>query len=81
MAKQKNEIGTACPVTRQQFLKAAKPLALTIDGKTLIASVKEFSTGSLGWFCNDKFVVEVDGVPCKVQPSISLVVVGSKDTE
>jgi hypothetical protein len=80
MAKEKAN-GKACPVTRQQFLKAAKPLTLTIDGKTLVASVKEFSTGSFGWFTNDKLVVEVDGVSCKVQPSISLVVVGSKDAE
>lgn len=80
MAKQKDN-GKTCPVARQQFLKAAKPLALTIDGKTLIATPKEFSTGSFGWFTNDKFVVEVDGVPVKVQPSISLVVVGSKEAE
>jgi hypothetical protein len=81
MAKQKSENGTVCPVSREQFLKAAKPLTLTIDGKTLVAPVKEFSTGSFGWFTNDKLVVEVDGVPVKVQPSISLVVVGSKDAE
>lgn len=84
MAKQqqkKAENGTTCPLTRERFLKAAKPLTLTIDGKTLVASVKEFSTGSFGWYTNDKLVIEVDGVPCKIQPSISLVVVGSKDAE
>ena len=80
MAK-KNGNKTECPLTREHFRKAAKPLTLTIDGKTLVASVKEFSTGSFGWFTNDKLVIEVDGVPVKVQPSISLVVVGSKDAE
>jgi hypothetical protein len=45
-----------------------------------VAFVKEFSTGSFGWFLNDKFVIEVDGVPVKVQPSISLVIVGNKDS-
>ncbi len=80
MAKDKST-ESKCPVTREQFRKAAKPLTLTIDGKSLVASVKEFSTGSFGWVCNDKLVIEVDGVACKVQPSISLVVVGSKDAE
>jgi hypothetical protein len=81
MAKQKDANGgkNACPLTRQRFRAAAKPLTLTIDGKTLVAAPKEFSTGSFGWFCNDKLVIEVDGVPVKVQPSISLVIVGSKD--
>ena len=79
MAKDKSE--SKCPVTREQFLKAAKPLSLTIDGKTIVASVKQFSTGSFGWFTNDKLVIEVDGVPCKVQPSISLVIVGSKEAQ
>jgi hypothetical protein len=78
MAKSKTT-ESKCPVTREQFRKAAKPLTLTIDGKSLVASVKEFSTGSFGWFTNDKLTVEVDGVLCKVQPSISLVIVGSKD--
>jgi hypothetical protein len=72
---------TECPLTREQFREAAKPLTLTIDGNSLVAFVKEFSTGSFGWFLNDKFVIEVDGVPVKVQPSISLVIVGSKDSE
>ncbi|HEY7427121.1 MAG TPA: hypothetical protein VH682_23000 [Gemmataceae bacterium] len=80
MAKQKDN-GKTCPITRQQFLQKAKPLTLTIDGKSLVAAVKKFSTGSFGWFTNDKFVVEVDGVPIKVQPSISLVVVGSKEAD
>jgi hypothetical protein len=79
MAQDKTE--SKCPVTREQFLKNAKPLTLTIDGTTLTASVKQFSTGSFGWFTNDKFTVEIDGVACKVQPSISLVIVGSKEAE
>ncbi len=80
MAKDK-ATESKCPITREQFHNTAKPLTLTIDGKTLVLTVKEFSTGSFGWFSNDKVVIEVDGVPCKVQPSISLVVVGSKDAE
>jgi hypothetical protein len=73
--------GTKCPITRQQFLKAAKPLTITIDGKTLVLPTKEFSTGSFGWFSNDKLTIEVDGVAVKIQPSISLVVVGSRDAK
>jgi hypothetical protein len=80
MAKNKTT-ESKCPVTRQQFLKAAKPLTLTIDGKSIVASVKEFKTGSFGRFKNDKQTVEIDVVACKIQPSISLVIVGSKDAE
>jgi hypothetical protein len=43
--------------------------------------VKEFDSGSLGWFTNDKFTVDLDGVPCKVQPSINLVIVHSKEAK
>jgi hypothetical protein len=88
MAKQKDK-KTECPVSRQQFLKAAKPLTLSIDGKanaeagakTVVASVKEFSTGSFGWFCNEKVTLEIDGVPVKVQANMNLIVVGSKEAE
>jgi hypothetical protein len=37
MAKQKNGKKTECPLTREQFREAAKPLTLTIDGKSLVA--------------------------------------------
>jgi hypothetical protein len=82
MAKSKSSNGkTECPLTRDEFLKAAKPLTVTVGGRQVVASVKEFSTGSLGWFSNDKIVVEIDGVPVKVQANLNLIVVGSKEAE
>lgn len=67
-----------CPVTKEQFLKSAKPLMISIDGKQQVASVKEFSTGSLGWYAGEKVVVEIDGVPVRCQVGLNITVIGSK---
>lgn len=77
---------TTCPVSREQFQEKAKPLSLDVDGTKIILNTKEFKgkkgevdgTGSLGWFNNDKITVMVDGVACKAQANISIVLVGSK---
>ncbi len=70
---------TTCPITRSQFLAAAKPLTVTINNVPLQAVVKEFSTGSLGWYLNGKTTVEVDGQPVSVQIGLNMTVVGSKE--
>ena len=72
---------TECPLTREQFDDGASPLKLSIDGSTISADVKKFSSGSFGWFCNDKVTIEVGGVPVKVQCNVNLVIVGSKDAK
>jgi hypothetical protein len=41
--------------------------------------VKEFSTGSLGWYLNGKVSVEIDGRPVAVQIGMNLTIVGSKE--
>jgi hypothetical protein len=41
---------TTCPITRAQFTADAKPVEVIINGIPLLAEVKEFSTGSLGWY-------------------------------
>lgn len=77
---------TPCPVSREEFAKAAKPLTLTIEGQTFVLSPKEFAgqsgqpdgTGSLGWFMNDKLTLKIGDTPVRVQPTISLVLIGSK---
>jgi hypothetical protein len=69
----------ACPITRQEFRDGAKPVQVTINGQNLLADVKEFSTGSLGWFVNGKTVIEVGGKPVSVQIGLNLTIVGSKD--
>jgi hypothetical protein len=45
----------------------------------LLADVKEFSTGSLGWYLNGKTTIEVGGKPVTVQIGMNLTIVGSKE--
>ena len=70
---------TTCPISRADFRGHAKPVAVTIDGKPFNAAVKEFSTGSLGWYLNGKADIEINGVPVQVQIGMNLTIVGSKD--
>jgi hypothetical protein len=72
---------TTCPVTREEFLANAKPVTVIIGGNTLTAEVKEFKTGSLGWYLNGKATIQVGDVPVAVQIGLNLTVVGSKPTE
>jgi len=70
---------TTCPVTREQFRGNAKPVTVTINGVPHSAVVKEFSTGSFGWYLNGKTTIEVDGVAVPVQIGMNMTVVGSKE--
>jgi len=69
---------TECPVTKEEFLKSAKPIAVVINGVTLSASPKEFSSGSFGFYLGDKVTVDVGGVAVKLQVGMSLTAIGSK---
>ncbi|OWK46966.1 hypothetical protein [Fimbriiglobus ruber] len=70
---------TSCQVTREQFRKGAKAVTVVINGIPQIAEVKEFATGSLGWYLNGKTMIEIDGTPVSVQIGLNLTIVGSKD--
>jgi len=71
---------TPCPVTREQFaLHAQQSLVVDIDGATVVADKKEFSTGSLGWFTTGKITVTIDGVKVPVQAQVQLTLVNSKE--
>ncbi len=70
---------TACPVTRAQFTEKAEPVRITINGNEMLAEVKQFSTGSFGWYLNGKTIIMVDGKPCNVQVGLNLTLVGSKE--
>ena len=75
MAKKKEETApkkTKCAISRKQFFDNAKPLTIEINGQKQVAEVKEFSTGSFGWYFTGKIVVEV-------QANCGLVAVGSKE--
>ena len=69
---------TVCPVSREQFVTKAKPVAVLISGVPMVATQREFSTGSVGWYLNGKTVIEVDGVPVAVQVGVTLTAIGSK---
>ncbi len=70
---------TTCPISRADFRSKAKPLTVSITGQNMEAEVKEFSTGSLGWYLNTKISVEIDGVRVPVQIGLNLTIVGSKE--
>ncbi len=70
-----------CPITREEFSSQAQQVKIVVDGKELEAEVKEFSTGSFGWYYNGKTTVMVDGKPLSVQVGLNLTVVGSKEAE
>ena len=66
-------------ITRDQFRATAPSVKVVINGKEFEVGKKEFSTGSLGWYLNDKMDVEIDGVKVKVQIGLNLTIVGSKE--
>lgn len=70
---------TTCPITRDEFRQNAKAIAVTIDQMPMTADVKEFSTGSLGWYLNGKTTIDIGGKKVAVQIGLNLTIVGSKD--
>jgi hypothetical protein len=49
------------------------------DSEPIAVPVKEFSTGSLGWYLNRKIEIDVGGVKVPVQVGLNLTIVGSKE--
>jgi hypothetical protein len=70
---------TNCPITRQEFRTNAKPVTININGVPLQAEVKEFSTGSMGWYLNGKTSIDIGGTLVSVQIGMNLTIVGSKE--
>jgi hypothetical protein len=70
---------TNCPISRADFRSHAKPVNVVVNNVPLIADVKEFSTGSLGWYLNGKTSIEINGTPVSVQIGMNLTIVGSKE--
>jgi len=67
------------PVTRAEFRHDAQPVEVTINGIPMTAEVKEFSTGSLGWYLNGKANIKVGDKSVSVQIGMNLTIVGSKE--
>ncbi len=72
-------VKTTCPVSRKQFVEGAKAIEVVVNGIPLIAEVKEFSTGSLGWYLNGKTSIKIGDTPVSVQIGMNLTIVGSKE--
>lgn len=71
---------TACPITREQFSTGAPiSISATFAKAPFEVPMKEFSTGSLGWYGSGKVIVTVDGKPCQVQLAITATIIGSKE--
>jgi hypothetical protein len=70
---------TTCPINRSEFRAKAKPVPVTIGNVPLMAEVKEFSTGSLGWYLNGKTTIDIGGTLVSVQIGMNLTIVGSKE--
>jgi hypothetical protein len=70
---------TTCPISRDDFHAKAKPIQVAIGNVPHQAEVKEFSTGSFGWYLNARTSIEVDGTLVPVLINASLIIVGSKE--
>ncbi|MBI3269674.1 MAG: hypothetical protein HYZ53_11680 [Planctomycetes bacterium] len=68
-----------CPIARPDFRAKAQPVKVEVNGVPLQAMVKEFSTGSFGWYLNAKCTVQVGDTLVPVQIGMNLTVVGSKE--
>ena len=79
MSKENLMAKSSCPVTRAEFVSDAKPVEVVINGIPMTAEVKEFSTGSLGWYLNGKANMKVGEKTVSVQIGMNLTIVGSKE--
>lgn len=60
------------PLTRSQFLETADPVSCYVQGRTITLNRQEFSTGTLGWFAQHGFKVDLNGqkLSCTAQMMI-----------
>lgn len=70
---------SSCSVTRAEFAEKATPVEVVINGIPMTAEVKEFSTGSLGWYLTGKTNLKVGEKTVSVQIGMNLTIVGSKE--
>jgi hypothetical protein len=70
---------TTCPITREDFRNLAEAIEVSIGGSPQLAEVKEFSTGSLGWYLNGKMPLKIGDKVVSVQIGMNLTIVGSKE--
>lgn len=74
-------MASKCSITRAEFQEGAEPVTVVINGQELLAEVKEFSTGSFGWYLNGKTTLRIGNKAVPVQIGMNLTVVGSKEAQ
>jgi hypothetical protein len=86
--KKRGANATKCPLSRAAVMeKAPKVLNIRLEhegdgGKAIApqaAVLREFSSGSLGWYAGEKITLMIDGMPVKCQVGVNITIVGSKD--
>jgi hypothetical protein len=71
---------TVCPITRQEFVDAAVPLKVSINGHTFGAMPRYGEDGkSSGYYVNGKITLRIGGKDVTCQVGLNVSVVGSKD--
>lgn len=68
-----------CPISLATFKDKATPLSIKIGDQMVVGEVKEFSTGSFGWYSNAKVMIQVGDKVVAAQVGLNLIVVGSKE--
>jgi hypothetical protein len=80
-----NHKKTPCPVTRPEFRQHARPWQLTLeapDGTKYVKTldVKEFSTGSMGWFISENISgIKLSDKEVKAHLGINFTIANSKE--
>lgn len=66
-------------MNKQRFLKAAKPVQVTINGVPMLATPMKFSSGGVGYNINGKMEMTIDGEVVRFQVGMNLSAVKSKE--
>lgn len=75
---------TVCPISREQFMKAAPVIKVDIGSGdksigSFVAGPREFSTDSLGYNISGKFTMVIDGKAVEFQVGMNVTAIGSKE--
>lgn len=68
----------ACPLTKEEFMGAAKAVTVVIAGVPMAAGVKAFGTGSYGFYLNGRVTIMIGDTPVEHQVGLNLTAIGSK---
>jgi len=70
-----------CPLTKEEFKAAAKPITIVVAGQAMAASVKEFASGSFGFYLNGRVTIQIGDTPVEFQVGANITAIGSKPGE